>query len=305
EFDKDVAEAAAAAAAANVDPFYEEEERNAGANWDPRRASSNAYGYGRLHDDPFYGGAGVGAAAVGAAGAAGVSRQPTNQFQQNQYQHDAYGMSDLRSNAHTSYSGSSYPSTAPYGAGAGYYMNDMPQAEYPRPSFSSAAPGIAGVGSMGAGAAAYGQQQQQQDQNLRYRGQPAETNEDAYGGYAPTGPSAYPNPYDSSGTSAAHTSPTSPIRSTVSPPPNVAPAAAPPSYSGHGHGSQNGDHSFVPPTGDRKVRPLSSGGGNGTAPMAINNMPQPSTSGAHTQHAVTGTPDERWGEDRILRVANE
>ncbi|KAG8810265.1 hypothetical protein FRC17_003006, partial [Serendipita sp. 399] len=310
QFDKDVAEAAAQAAAANADPFYgQEDERNAGANWDPRR-TSNAYGYGRLHDDPFgYGNTGMGATAITGAGAAGLGRQPTGQFS-----HDSYGLSDLRgSNTHASqYSGGGgYQNSGAYGNGAAYYMNDMPQAEYPRPSFSSAAPGIAGVGAMGAGAAAYGQQHQQ-NPNLRHRGQQSvsESTEDAYGGYAPMPPSSYPNPYDGSGTSAAATSPASPVRSTASPPPNVAATnAAPPSYSGHGHGSQNGDHPYIPPTGDRKVRPMSSGGGGGgPGPMAMS-IPQPSTSasasGANMGPVDIGTPDERWGDQRILRVANE
>ena len=160
QFDRDVAEAAAAAAAANANPFYEDEEDRAGvgASWDPRRTSATyGQGYGRIGDDPYaYAAAGV----VGAGTVAGFGRSNTNQFQQRTPQ-DAYSMNDL-SNSSVSHP-SSYPNYG--GGGAAYYSNDLPQPEYGRPSFSStAAPGLAGVGSGGAALA-------QTDNQLRHRGQ--------------------------------------------------------------------------------------------------------------------------------------
>jgi len=84
-------------------------------------------------------------------------------------------MNDLSSSGHHS---SGYTqNTGYYPAGNSYYP-EQPQMDIARPSFSSAAPGIAGVGS-GAGAVAGTQYPGQEMQNLRYRG--AQQQQSSYG----------------------------------------------------------------------------------------------------------------------------
>lgn len=316
KFDRAVSEAAAEAAATNADPFLGENDDAGyrGAAWDPRRRSSAGFGYGKLHDDPFgHGGPTAMGATAGAAGLYGRHQSMNN----GQYPKDAYGMNDLRGSGTqpSVYSGTTtYASHPSYGAGAGYYTNDLPpvpaqQNAYGRPSFgSTAAPGIAGVGAAGA----YGQ-----DTQAAYRHAPGNSvdgTEDAYGGYARNSVvDPYPNPYGGQtaypGPSSPRTSNSSPPGPTRSPPPvsRSPPPAAPPSYSNHG--SQANDHYY---TRNEKARPLSSGSGTPGGGMT---MPLPpaapaGTSAAHFQPPDmtpgVGTPDESYNNGgRILRVANE
>ena len=315
KFDRDVAEAAAAAAAATADPFFEDEEERGGAHWDPRRASAQTAGYGKVSPeflglDPFLsdrsfqiGEDPYAYAAAGVVGGGAFGRNGTNQYQQRNPQ-DAYSMNDMHSSGHPS---SGYSNYAP--AGNSYYAD--PQVDYSRPSFGSNVPGIAGVGS-GGGAP---QQYPQENQNLRYRGQQQQQQqnnfgasassdtcnnltsisftggvEDAYGGYTTAGASSsegggYPNPYAPSSTAYSQ----SPARrsTAASPPlPAIPPSQSPPpppSYTGHGTGRPE------------KARPMSAS--QNTMPMPPPNQQSP---------GGLGTPDESYNDGgRILRVANE
>lgn len=178
KFDRDVAEAAAAAAreAEAADPFIQEEEARMAGNW---KNPVNPHGYGKvikiswyklqklicvqLDEDPY----GYVPAGVAGAGYGLHSQYP-------QHHGDAYGMSNLGNPQQQSmYSGTSSTQYGSNPGGAAYYMNDPNDfGRAPSVATNYTGPGFAGVGSgvpnhpvYYNGAAAY------DNSHLRYRGQ--------------------------------------------------------------------------------------------------------------------------------------